>query len=233
VDSARNSLLDALKQVERRTENSASGWRLFLYGLILAPVAVAAPLILFRADVANSPLSPLLVLGLCLSAVLLFLALVLSMDIRKVIRRKLSGSDIAFRIAGVDEDCIFDAAPWPWKLMLPGNSNEASSHTTTVIQRVAWNLDWYLKPTNRLFRAQWLTTPLLMLLLTTYLGFFYIPMQIDIATTGGWKLLLPSWIGWEFHAFPLLLLLPLLYLHLRRQIWTEELVRHLRERLEA
>ncbi|MDQ3023718.1 MAG: hypothetical protein M3R04_04920, partial [bacterium] len=73
MDSTRNSLLEALKQVERRTEFGASGWRLLFYAIVLIPGSVGfvawtmAPL----GTIASPSLDSRVVVALVLSSLLL------------------------------------------------------------------------------------------------------------------------------------------------------------------
>jgi len=236
VDSGRNNLLEALKQVERRTENGASGWRLLLYALILAPASASVIGYLLTLGPQNYTdehyFEPLLYLGLAVSLLLLLSSLIFASEVRRKIRKRLASGDLLVYLLSLSDDPIFTHTPWPWRLTLPGSIKVDQSYQV-LLHRVAWNLDWYLGRPKRLWRLQWLTTPLIFLTLFIYLG-LVIPSCVERLMTGGFSELGDSWIDFLVYDWlPLLLLVPIVLLKHRRQIWTEELVRHLRERLEA
>ena len=237
MDSSRNSLLEALKQVERRTENSASGWRLLFYFVALIPVIAAFARWFFGLS-AYFPL-PLLIL----TCSIVFLSLGYSTYETKRVRHMLEKSPLAVRIAGGEliDDPIFAMTPIPWRSLLPGGGS-INPNINQVIHRVAWNLDWYAHNPRPLRRIIWVYQPLaaivgslavIVLLLPRLLGFQH--HVYSVLPYFVWQAILytqtnPKWVSTLLAA---LCFSSIAFIHYRRQIWTEELVRHLRERLLA
>jgi hypothetical protein len=245
VDTGRNNLLEALKQVERRTENGASGWRLLFYAILLIPLALAVLSLLLKTYDVPEFRPPVVAVAayLAIFALVVIYALHYSRRVRAATKHALNESDIAIKVSSGEliENDPLERVPWPWSLTIPGLKVKG---LTQVIQRVAWNLDWYLKPPRVYWRWIWLfKAPLLL-----YLGslFFLVLIMLALPIINlrnltaspdylesiaqmvdmiGATSLIDSWAYF--------FLLPLCFLHFRRQIWTEELVRHLRERLEA
>jgi hypothetical protein len=247
VESARNNLLEALKQVERRTENSASGWRLLLYGMVLVPVMAVVPEMLWGVSIFDVPeysaipFVPTIVLG---SLSLLSLAVLYSVQTRRKVRMELETSTVAVRLASGElaEDPIFTRTPWPWRLLVPGAGEQPP--VAEIIRRVAWNLDWYLRPPKSYWRFNWILMPLCAVLSLFFLGIpfmnwlvywlydtrhIYLPrLYWYFSNQGG-----DAGLRWNLILLGVLATLPICFIHYRRQIWTEELVRHLHERLQA
>jgi hypothetical protein len=208
----------ALDDLHRRSESTASGWRLLLYAIVLMPLGIAVvPLMLGRAlpTALHIAVRAGLAVGLA--------ALLYSVWLRGRVRQRLEASDLAQRIAagGLLDDPIFQLTPWPWRMLLPGSHNRGS--LASGLARVAANLDWYLNRPERLWRACWFYEPLLVLALA---AFAVLTLQL-------------RGVYLVFTAYPLfaiaciLLLLPLPFLKFRRQLWTEELVRYLRAALDS
>lgn len=222
-----SGLLAALERLERRAESNASGWRLLLYAVILAPVALVAPgMFGFGAR------PELLVGAICISVALGLIATLYSVWMRRSMRRALGKSTIALRIASGE---IFGgnrrgAIPWPW-----GGLLHEGVTIEEVLHRVGNDLDWYVEMDTRrtvrsarkLLRLMWLCLPaaLLMALYLLYhvINILYWSSVLRVLPEDAWLVILTPWIP----------LMPLSFIYYRRQVWHEELARYLRRVLEA
>jgi hypothetical protein len=209
---------------------------LLFYFVALVPFAVAFAWWYFG----YSNYFPLpLMLGTCL---LIALSLAYSTVETDRVRRALETTPLAQRIAGGEfiEDPIFDLTPAAWRHLLPGGA--ANPKTTEVIRRVAWNLDWYMGRPRPLRRFIWIYQPLAVcigifalvaLLLPRLLGFQH--QLYSLLPFFIWQLILDTRTNpkWATILLAAICLCSVAFIQYRRQIWTEELVRHLRERLLA
>jgi hypothetical protein len=251
VDSTRNNLLEALKQVERRTENSASGWRLLLYAMVLIPVLAMIPISMWgiNAEIFGSSnyVLPQWWHVFLASVGLTVFSIAFSRYHRERARSGLEASQLAAQLASGElssNDPIFVQTPWPWRNLLPGR--EEGAKLARVLHRVAWNLDWYLQKPRRLWRWIWIYEPIAWLAFAALAGLMLTAGAVIVASLFvygdafwdqlAWELqLTPDRLKHEWYLWLLALapLLPICFVHIRRQIWTEELVRHLRQRLLA
>jgi hypothetical protein len=253
VEPARNNLLEALKQVEQDTDGSALGWRLLLYGMVLLPTifVVTAPGLLLQDHVEHPFLDIRVWMILDFAILLLGLSFTYEAHTRKAVQKELECSSIAARIASGElvEDEIFSLTPWPWQRLLPGSAVNPSLHL--IIRRVCLNLDWYLNPPRKLWRFGWIYKPVMSALAIWFFGVillavlvlwwisYWLPPAVLNFIALPFKLHPLFWAGadaftvtrnWAFCILALMIPLPLV--HFRRQVWTDELIKHLRLRME-
>jgi len=225
-----SGIADALTRLEARAESAAAGWRLLLYVFIFIPLAIVICAVIgFGLDTAQ------LHSALSLSLFLAFTAIWYSQSLRRELRRRLAGSDLAQRIAAAElpAEALLQATVWLWRGTLPRGNGLLDTLT-----RVAGNLDWYLSsaerrkkglPERRLFRLSWLVLPLSLLLSLMVL----IPTVKVLWTLRGLSMSPAGWRLGYMLLGPLLPLLPLPFIYYRRQVWTQELLRYLRGEYEA
>jgi len=225
-----SGIADALTRLEARAESAAAGWRLLLYAIILSPLAFSAAWIstLGVNDRGFLGFSALCSVGL---SILVFWYCASS---RKVARRSLRVSDLAKSIAAKDLSGheLREAIPWPWRIWI-----RDCTTLEQTLRQVTEHLDWYLqyekrrfaglKPA-RLLRFTWVLLPLSLgvsiLGLVRLLQLLYWHYSRSIAVNS------PLWVYAALGVILPLFYLPLLYF--RRQIWTQELARHLLEKLD-
>lgn len=229
MDQQGHGLLQALERLERRAESSASGWRLLLYAVILAPLCIIAPS-MFSQRIQGS--------DLILAAVAtIFLATVsyrYSSSTRQELRSALERSNLAQRIAGgeLEAAAIRECMPWPWRNLVSDTKNLAPT-----LMRVANNLDWYLrlpspihqaKAQPKLFRVSWLLLPLLppLIALVSWIDLTGNPWKYDPNRDVTFFPILEMIFATISLSFASLF-------YYRRQVWHEELARYLRRTLEA
>ncbi|MCH7471537.1 hypothetical protein IIA79_01095 [bacterium] len=159
---------------------------------------------------------------------------------RNRIREELAASAVAERIASGEliHDEIYSHAQWPLAFMLhfPQAPKAYADGLRKVIWRVGFNLDWYLHPRRKLLRMSWIALPVLILLASTLFvsSMMYMPgssynpplMEVLVVAIRQRPLL-----GVFLFALWIPLLVPIIIDGARRQIWVDELIRHLRERL--
>jgi hypothetical protein len=221
-----SSLIDALARLRKRSEATASGWRLLLYAAIFTPLLISSrPFLLgdlfedYDLYLSREPYNTVLRASVLAALALIPGALVYGWVLSRDTRRRLEDSQLAIRIAGGEllEDPVFGAVPWPWRMLLPGRRRGS---LYAGLARVAGNLDWYLRPRASLWRLQWLYQPCALAWFCTVAGMLW-DGPPRIRHYPSWTILLTAMV-----------MLPLAFIKFRRQVWTEELVRHLTGRLE-
>ncbi|MCH7471536.1 hypothetical protein IIA79_01090 [bacterium] len=159
------------------------------------------------ADILELVLAPLSVVFIVLGTALRFVFLVRSSS-----RERLAKSDLAVRLASgwIEQDAIFEHTPWPWRYLLPrGQADELMPR----LSRIAGNLDWYLGKPRRLFRPYWIYLIIWWIIFGAEFAGFMHPCTIDFV--------LASLLG----------VLPIAFIQVRRQIWTQEFLRYLHAHL--
>lgn len=210
-----SGLLEALARLEERAKDNGASWRLLMYAIILSPIGVLAPL--FFGEEAPWRLFQV---ALAFSAFLAGIAIWYGLRLRAGVRQALGASGIAQALAGgeLGPGELQDALPWPWRGRVRREDN-----LRTALERIADNLDWYLKADQlrragrspqQLRRALWLLLPAVPLAPIAALWF-----------TRGWIELALALLA--------ILALPLPFAYYRRQVWHEELARYLRKVLCA
>jgi hypothetical protein len=201
-----------------------------MYFIILSPLFYFVPLMFGR----DAP-AYLIGTGARVALALAFVCLWYSFTTRRAVRRNLAGSGLAGRIAQNDlpAEELRDAMPWPWSRLIRDDPR-----LEPTLLRVAGNLDWYVSnqrrrlrglAPSRLFRPAWIY--LLLALVAT--GATLVPLvDLFILRLSGpygmsYNLLTSLFFGLLSPLFPL----PFFYY--RRQVWTQELLRYLREQLAS
>jgi hypothetical protein len=220
----------ALERLRAQGDNRAACWNSLLYLWLLGPLAFALVLALHtlarsisREEAADWSLSgPAIVILIVFSIFASATALIYSKLLRDRIRQSLAGSQIAERIASrsLEQDTIFEYTPWPWRKLLP-QGNDLSSQLT----RMAANLDWYMLPPRRMLRPLWIFNILCLLILCAAGAVLLVGLA-----SGGGLVNIPALI---LLGLGLVLSIPQSFMQHRRQLWTSELARYLRERLDS
>jgi hypothetical protein len=211
-------LRDGLQRLARQADAGAAGFRLFLYLCISLPPAMA--FVHYLVQESSGAMLPYLFV----SPLLTLIALYYNLRLRDETRRALESSGLLSFIAmdGLSDDDIFNQFPLPWRSLLVRDSPGSALPS---LRRLAGNLDWYLRrQVRQVILDRWgllLSYGLLLLAIHSVIRTFW---------EGGGNFGDLPW--WGSALVALLIALVIVFRHFKRQVWTEELVAHLKAALD-
>jgi hypothetical protein len=180
--------------------------------------------------------------AICLALAVLFVIIYhllfkhLHSGYRKQVRRALDKSPLIEKVTSGKVQAVKLAGftPWPWRYYAdkPAPPSNITTQTGKIIWRVMYNLDWYLGPPRRLFRPHWLCS-WLFLLVPIALGAAIVCLLGTTHTVSfdpGQSLVMLA--GTLLFIFVMgVLAWPSISYRYTVEVWTSELLAHLRERL--